>query len=157
MHPICVSLHMHDINKGLHKEFIKLGVPVYCAGNVYDYRYADRFYSYLKHFKYASSNLIGSYTYYCLEMGIPFSYYGEQAKYVNICNYNNPQKGEYIVEEGEPEKIFKGINKSITNNQQEILNKYINKNNSLTRFELNVLFWKAYINYINNKRKISKY
>lgn len=147
MYPICVSLHMHDINKGLHKKFIELGVPVYCAGNVFDHRYAERFYSYLKHFKYSSSNLIGSYTYYSLEMGIPFSYYGDSVKCINICNSNNPQKGEYAIEEGEAEKCLKGINKTITEKQYDLLNKYINKNNSISRLELNKLLWKAFFYY----------
>jgi hypothetical protein len=93
-HPISVCLHMHDINKGRHHVFIKHNIPVYTAGNCFDERFAERFYDIIKKFKYATSNIAGSYLYYCIEMGIPFFIYGNKQVYINYSD-TNVSKGLY--------------------------------------------------------------
>jgi len=88
--PIAVCLHIHDINKGLHHVFLKHKIPVYTAGNNLDERFIERFYEILKQFKFASSNAIGSYVYYAIEMGIPFFIYGQPEEFVNNDDQNIP-------------------------------------------------------------------
>lgn len=81
--PVGICLHMTDVNKGLHKKFLAAGFEVFTAGNIYDDAFSERFYSIIKNFKYSTSNLLGSYTYYCVEMGIPFFIYGQEPEYIN--------------------------------------------------------------------------
>lgn len=82
--PVCVCLHMHDIHKDQQKIFLDNDIPVYTAGNAFDVRFAERFYDILKNFRYTMSNLAGSYVYYSVEMGIPFTIYGIKPKYLNV-------------------------------------------------------------------------
>lgn len=87
-HPIVICMHMHDINKGKHIDFIKNGFEVVTAGNSLDQRFIPRFYEIIRHFKYATSNIPGSYLYYCVEMGIPFFTYGKKPEWVNKSDEN---------------------------------------------------------------------
>ncbi len=60
--------------------FISKGYKVVTAGNPHDNTYTQKFYAILKNYKYTMSNLIGSYTFYSVEMGIPFSLYGRRTE-----------------------------------------------------------------------------
>lgn len=146
MQPVCVSLHISDIKKGQHLEFIKHGIPVYTAGNPADYRYGERFYNILKNFKYGTSNLVGSYAYFCVEMGIPFSLFGQESKYINTSG-DRIYDGDYKEREGYQiaENVFSGIHKHITNEQKEHVEKNIGTNPDLSRNEMKTLFYKAFL------------
>ena len=86
--PVSICLHEADIKKGEHKIYLKNGLNVYTAGNTIDDKFIERFYDILKHFKYSTSNMVGSYTYYSVEMDIPFFIYGEREKFVNYGDPN---------------------------------------------------------------------
>jgi hypothetical protein len=85
--PLAVCLHCVDVNKGKYKKYMDAGFPVYTAGHTNNYRYVERFYDVLRHFKYATSNAYGSYIYYAVEMGIPFFMHGDEVEYEN---YSDP-------------------------------------------------------------------
>lgn len=87
-HPIKVCLHMHDIKKGLHVEFLEQGFDVVTAGNTSDQRFIARFYEIVAAHKYATSNVPGSYLYYCVEMGVPFFVHGEKPRWINKTDRN---------------------------------------------------------------------
>ena len=93
-YPVCVCMHMHDIRKGYHKIFIDNGFPVYTAGDTMDIRFAERFYDILKCFRYSTSPMIGSYTYYSVEMDIPFFLHGQEPLLINKSD-SNIQEGKY--------------------------------------------------------------
>lgn len=121
--PVSACLHMHDINKGKHKLFQNRGIKVYTAGNSLDYRFVERFYEILRHYKYSTSNLVGSYAYYSVEMGIPFSIYGNKQKFINSGD-PNITRGEWdpYVESQTYRKsydLFKGLFIEITPEQKE--------------------------------------
>ncbi len=88
--PITVCLHMHDINKGVHKEYLNQGINVVTAGNTSDYGFTDNFYNILRKYNYSTSNSVGSYAFYSIEMGIPFFIYGPRAKCFNKSDKNLP-------------------------------------------------------------------
>ena len=92
--PVSVCLHVTDIAKGLHKIFIENRFAVYTAGHAFNDEFVEKFYSIIKNFKYATSNLGGSYLYYCVEMGLPFFLYGDGPQYINKSD-PNIEKGEY--------------------------------------------------------------
>lgn len=77
--PVTVSLHHCDIDEyAMDKEYEKRGFKTVCASyNQGDKQFYEAFYDILKNFKYATSNEPGSYTFYAVEMGIPFFILGE--------------------------------------------------------------------------------
>lgn len=147
MHPVCVCLHMSDVSKGLHLDFMKRGLPVYTAGDASDLRFAERFYDLLRHFRYTMSNMIGSYTYYSIEMGIPFSLYGSKACFINISDPNflsGPMEYEtagYKL----AASLFNGINMSVTEQQREHVLACLGCSDSLSRLEMHRVLMRAYI------------
>ena len=147
MQPVCVCLHMHDINKGQHKIFLENNIPVYTAGNAFDVRYGRRFYDILKNFKYSCSNLVGSYTYYSVEMGIPFSLFGQDCEYINKADKNLPV-GKYDIKSNDiykkTQKIFKGINKEISKEQIEFIEKFTSPKGAVSRLKMSLILWGAY-------------
>lgn len=89
-HPVGVCLHPTDIVKGLHRPFLAQGFDVHSAGHFYDDNFSDRFYEIIRQYKYGTSNHLGSYGYYCVELGIPFFLYGQAPEYINIDDANVP-------------------------------------------------------------------
>ena len=71
-HPLVLCIHMHDVNKGLHLRLKEFGMPIVTAGSIYNYWFADRFYSILRNFQYATSPRIGTHTLLSEEMGVRF-------------------------------------------------------------------------------------
>lgn len=147
MQPVCVCLYMTDILNGQHKIYQENGIPVYTAGNVMDSRFVDRYYDILKHFKYCTSNCIGSYTFYSVEMGIPFSLYGVKSKLQNISDPNfqsdilNSKPEQYVY----CEKLFESLNTSITPTQREFVESKLGLDgDTLSRNEMKNLFEVAY-------------
>lgn len=92
--PITICLHIHDVRKGLDGVYRDLGYEVVCAGDSLDERFTERFYNILQNYKYALSNLFGSYGFYAIEMGIPFGLYGTGPDYFNKKD-PNVEAGSY--------------------------------------------------------------
>lgn len=83
-HPIIVCLYWQDILQDVHNLFLKHGFEIVTAGHSADIGFALNFYNIIKNFRYATSNLLGSYTLYTIEMGIPFFLYGNEPLFHNI-------------------------------------------------------------------------
>ncbi len=143
MQPVCVCLFMSDVDNGLYKKFIERGIPVYTAGNVWDIRFVERYYNILRHFKYATSNFFGSYIFYSVEIGIPFSILGEKVSFYNVSNKNLPLGVEDISKCEAASDIFRGIHREITEGQMAFVNRYINDEDCLSRKEMRRLLYKA--------------
>lgn len=148
--PVCVCLHMHDINKGQHKIFQKHGIPTYTVGHAFDQRFAQRFYSILKHFKYSTSNSIGSNVFYSVEIGIPFFLYGQEPEYVNISNPNF-DKGkvtmDYQKEIISRFETYDNFTKTILTEQKKYVEDCLGINDGISRLELAKIL---YANYFKN-------
>lgn len=90
-HPITVCLHDHDIKLGRKNTFQKKGLNVVSAGDVLSPLFAKKFYEILSSCLYTTSNAIGSYTFYSVEMGIPFFIHGQTPIMINNGrDYNVP-------------------------------------------------------------------
>jgi hypothetical protein len=157
-HPISVCLHMHDVNRGLHKIFMQNGFDVYTAGHADDDRFAERFYDILKKFKYSTSNIIGSYTYYAVEMGVSFFIYGEDPQYYNHWD-PNIEIGKYTSYKEDPKYIFaKNLFKKITVNISEEQKKYVESslgiNDGISRFKMFLILYGCFFKYLFSKTKI---
>ncbi|WP_163339199.1 hypothetical protein [Desulfopila sp. IMCC35008] len=108
--PVCVCLHYHDIVNGDYKIYLDNKIPVYTAGSPYDPIFVERLYSLLKMFKYSASNQIGTYTYYSIEMGIPFFIIGERPR---LINHNDMQIKKGVLELTEHDKYSDMFNKDV--------------------------------------------
>lgn len=145
--PVCVSLHISDIRRGQHLEYIKRGMPVYTAGHPQDIRYVERFYAILRNFKYTTSNHVGSYAYYSVEMGLPFSFYGGKAMFFNFGNKYLPKGNVDLADTnvyGEAEDVFSGLNMVISDRQRLFAHKALGIGEGLSGLELYEVFKSAF-------------
>lgn len=169
MHPICACFHMHDINKEekIYKKFMDAGISVYTAGNVFDVRFAQRFYDILKNFKYTSSNTIGSYAFYSVDFGIPFFIYGNEPSYKNVSNpyHGNENAGVgKIYNVSSYEEIYNRQQKfvispfdeeiTITKEQKTLADYCLGINNHISRFKMCFLLYWAFLKYTFTKVKM---
>ncbi len=86
--PITICLLYPDIARGRDKQYQKHGFEVVSAGEKLrgSLDFVRNYYEILSKFKYATSNEIGTYTFYAVEMGIPFFLTGEEPIIHNIGN-----------------------------------------------------------------------
>lgn len=142
-HPIHVCVYWMDILLGQHEPFVKHNIPVYTCGHLGDAKFAHNFYNLIKRYKYLSSNHVGSYAVYSLEMGIPFILYGGGSKGVASEKGGDSEmntKTANTIMEG---KVYKSIEAAfrytdemleatepvITEEQWEQYHKFIDKEN----------------------------
>ncbi len=97
-HPISVCMYWKDLLAGHHSAFVERGIPVSTAGHMADRSFALAFYRILRTARYSTSNLLGSYTLYSIEMGIPFFLYGELPLFNNAHGDRNRPQGIYGVD-----------------------------------------------------------
>lgn len=87
-HPISVCLHYYDYNGSFKKLYEDKGFKVFTAGHVHSSQFVDNFYDILKAHKYSTSNSIGTYVMYSIELGIPFFLYGEPTTLVKRAGHD---------------------------------------------------------------------
>lgn len=157
MQPVCVCLFMTDVLNGMHKIFMDSNIPVYTAGNVWDVNFVDKYYDILKHFKYSTSNYIGTYAFYSVEMGIPFSLYGANCTFYNNTDPNIPVGIQKMSErEIFDSSVFEGINFKITKQQKDLVYSCLglNDDNYLSRKAMHHILIKAYNKRTNFFKRI---
>jgi hypothetical protein len=164
--PVTICLHMHDINKGLYRKFIKYGLSVVTAGNAFDYRFLERFYKILQNHAFATSNMISSYTALSIEMGIPFFIYGEPQIFINKSDGNLPL-GKYDGYSDVPffkelyDKLqFKDSNGTIDKTIKNAIEKRLGINDTISRRKMCLILWSCLLFRIfrlKNLQKVVKY
>jgi len=148
-HPVCVMLHMWDIRHGDHKVYMDNDIPVYTAGNGCDYRYGDRFYGVLKNFEYSMTNSMGTFMFYCIEMGIPCSMISEKAEDFYFESREQKKKGEkYFLESSISKKADDLLRRSkpdeISDEMRDFVNEHAGLNDGISRFKMATLLYSAY-------------
>jgi FkbM family methyltransferase len=151
-HPIDICLHPVDMIKGLDKAFMKRGYKVFCAGDSSYTQFVENFYNILKNYKYTMSNLLGSYTFYSVEMGIPFSLFGNEPKYMNKGD-RNVEAGAYESFKQQPtyqkaKELFSGFFNTITEEQKYFVNYELGKLTTVSRTKASFLLYKALFLYL---------
>lgn len=76
-HPVVLCIQMRDIEKGLHRKLRRFNLPIVSAGDLNSRWFANKFYSLLQNFRYASSTDIGSHVFLAEEMGVHFFLRGD--------------------------------------------------------------------------------
>ncbi len=94
-HPVTICLHWQDLKIGRDRPFRDAGFEVTTAGSDRDRNFARNFYGILRRHRHATSNAVGSYLFYAVEMGIPFFLMGEDPTYVSCGADVNVPPGEY--------------------------------------------------------------
>ncbi len=93
--PVTICLLQPDIEKGRDKTYIKYGFEVVSAGPKLrgSLEFVKKYYDILSCYKYATSNEIGSYTFYSVNLGLPFFLYGAEPTIINVNNRDKNIKG----------------------------------------------------------------
>jgi FkbM family methyltransferase len=150
--PIDICLHPTDVSKGLGKIFEAKGYRVFSAGSAYSNRFAEKMYDVLKNYKFSMSNLLGSYVFYSVEMGIPFSLYGDAPQFINKGD-KNIELGAYTSYQQQPTyqkavSLFSGFHSQISPAQTEFVNIELGKLNSVSRLKAAYLLYKSLLKYL---------
>lgn len=149
--PIDICLHYWDMKKGIDKIFINNGFKVLSAGDPFDIKFPENMYMILKNYRFTMSNLPGSYTFYSVEMGIPFSLFGSEPKYLNKGDANMELGAYTSYKEQATFKIaltlFSGLFTEITPEQKKFVNFELGKHHSISRIKASFLLYRALIQY----------
>lgn len=134
--PITVLLYYVDIQRGVDRYFP--GLKIRCCGHVNDPRFLANLVSYLTSAECVVSNEVGSYTYYSVAAGTPFSILGEPPRFV--LNQEGIDKGFAGVfhnsEDRHPEEkrrvaevteLFQGWQETITPEQAACADYYLRR------------------------------
>lgn len=155
-HPFTICLHWEDIKRNVDKLYKNKGFEVVTAGDMYSDQFPRNFYNILKNYKYSASNEVGTYTFYSIEMGIPFFLIGEPAVRINNGNDINIDKKIYNINEfkyGEIAKnLFSQVQTYISPEQLEFVNKELGNNELVDRHKLHFLLWKSLFKIIFSYR-----
>ncbi len=151
-HPISVSLHYHDLNKGMHHLFLDHGFRVFTAGDPADYKFTERFYSILRNFQYGTSNIPGSYLFYAVEMSIPFFLYGNTPVYqknedstlateaLDCVNTRDSMLQQY-------EMAFANVTDTISEQQGDLVCRTLGIINGISRFKMGKILYQNFFAY----------
>jgi len=146
--PVTVCLHFIDVNKGLDKHYIKNGLNVVSAGPKHNLDFVNNFYEIVSKHKYSCSNEVGSYSFYCVEMGLPFFLIGESPEIINIGGDKNAPKSSRITDWDIGKKatdIFQtGPITKISANQKEFVYNEMGVGDSIEPLSLNKMLWHSF-------------
>lgn len=148
-HPLTICLHYHDVNKGVYKTFMRLGMEVVTVGSPHHPGFIDRFYKIVCGFRYATSNDVGSYTFYCAEMGLPFFLYGERPDLHNSGDLNI-ESGKYdsytkTNQFRKTTSLFSEPVDEVTPEQRAFVEEELGVKNTISRRHLSLLLYTGFV------------
>lgn len=142
-HPITICLHFHDLARKRDEIYKKYGFKIVTAGPpaVSGFEFVEKFYEILRNHKYATSNQVGTYSFYAVEMGIPFFIFGEpvvlkkqEEKSAPVTSsYTDYPMGAYAT------KIFQGPTQVISEEQKNFVEEELGVHDCLSGIELREL------------------
>lgn len=141
--PITICIHFHDLARKKDEIYKKYGFKIVTAGPpiVRGFEFVQKFYDNLRNYKYATSNQVGTYSFYAVEMGIPFFIYGEPAVLENQKEKSSPDSSSYT---DYPmgvfaTKIFQGPTQVISEEQKNFVEEELGVHDCLSGIELREL------------------
>jgi hypothetical protein len=145
MHPITVCLHYRDMEHAA-SPYERHGFKVVTAGKSRQTGdgFARNFYQILAAHKYSTSNIVGSYTFYSVELGIPFFIYGPSNEF--ISNHadgreNVPKRSKYSAMVHE---LFSELHETIPDRIKEFALGELGYQDRVNATELRSLFIKKF-------------
>lgn len=157
--PVSVCLHMHDINKNRHKEFLEHGIPVFTAGNTRDYRFVERLYSIIRNFAYTCSNEVGTITFFSIEMGIPFFIYGERQIKINNVDPNVPlgvqaEMQHPTIKMFNDKLSFNNFGDCISDDIRDVVKLNLGIKDGISRNKMALILWTSFFYWFFSRRSI---
>lgn len=153
--PITICLHLHDVERKKEEIYKKYGFEVVNAGPIWvlGFEFVQKFYEILRSHKYATSNQVGSYSFYAVEMGIPFFIFGESA---NLENSGEPLMPSNFSYSDYPlgvfaTTMFQGPTQVISEEQKKFVEDELGVHDCLSGIELRELLIES------NQRTIEAY
>ena len=154
-HPITICLYVDDLARKKDVIYKKYGFNIVTTGPKYvpGFEFVQKFYEILRSHKYATSNQVGSYSFYAVEMGIPFFILGEPADMKNSGEKLMPSRynifdypmGAFAT------AMFQGPTQVISEEQKKFVEEELGVHDCLFGIELRELLLE------NNSRAIETY
>jgi len=138
--PLTICLHYMDVDT-LGPLFEKFGYSVVTAGKSHQggTGFVDSFYEILSQHRYSTSNEIGSYAFYSVEMGVPFFMYGPES--VTAWRHNNNQYNPSDLLE-KVREMFREFKTEISDEQHKFVLDEVGINDAVTPKELRSILLK---------------
>ncbi len=150
--PVVICLHMHDVNAGLHKKLRPYGFLIVTAGNVNATNFVDRFYGLVTTFAYATSPGWGSQVAYCVELGVPYFFLGEQPELINIADKNlptgiAPKYWDKFHEQYSKtaEALFRVPVDKVTEEQRAFIESLLGMDSKITAEQVSRILWREFL------------
>lgn len=155
--PLVLCLQMYDVHKGLHKRLRKFNLPIVSAGDINSLWFADRFYSILQNFRYASSPTYGSHAFLSEEMGVSFFLRGDASAArkeinANSSGWGNPGNGSSLHRALHFDKVFRAFPPVRSLHKDQLVDYALGTDVPLSvhRKHLKRLFWgELFLNFSN--------
>lgn len=151
-HPVVLCLHMHDIKGGLHRSLRRQGFPIVTAGNTSAHGFVDRFYRLVSRFSYASSQDWGSQTAYCVELGVPYFFYGPLPRLLNLSHKEMPlgQIDEYLDEDHRryldaARKLFTYPDVDLTDEKRRFVEGILGLDSGMGPADVRKIIWREFL------------
>lgn len=163
-HPIVLCLHMHDVNAGFHRKLRRHGFEIVTAGNTSNIRFVDEFYTLVRGFRYATAKAWGSYVPYCVEMGVPFFFFGTAPTLINKSdrNFELGAAPEFFGDEHrelmcQAKEIFAHPVDDVTDEQISFVKKYLGFDSDISHEALRAILWGEFFHHWRQWYRIPKY
>lgn len=150
-HPITVCLFWLDYIEPEANIYRKMGFKVVTAGPklAESLSFVKNFYSLLSKHKYATSNEVGSYTFYAVDMGIPFFLSGSAPTLINEKGRDINVAKKYKIEDyfwgKKTSKLFStGPTKKISPTQRKFVEKEMGMKDCLSPQKMKAIFWRYF-------------
>lgn len=149
--PVTFCFYYLDVLKGLHKEYQELGYTIVTAGTKDNPNYIEEFYNLVKDYKYALTNSIGGHLLFSIKIGIPVSYFEdlEPTHISSLKGFDDSRirlKNSKVYQKAK--LLFKGVNKSINQEQFEYVNIMLGVERGTNRLKLMLILYKSLFSYI---------
>ena len=151
-HPITICMFYMDILQNKHKEFMKYFHVTTC-GQREDNKFIERFYEILREHRYVTSNKIGSYTFYAVELGMPFFWYGPSYEIIskNIGKVTHDSSYMRYAKE-----LFSTKMDKPTRQQVDLVKKELGVKDTISRLRAAYILYKSLLQFLwwKVKRKL---
>jgi len=143
-HPITICLHYDNMYQ--REIYNTLGFKVVTAGTRYDPNFYCNFYEILMSHKYATSNVVGSHSFYSIDLDIPFFILGEEPEYINHFSKDPNVPEKYKISDfffaKEAYRFFStGPVTNISEEQKKYVEKQTGIKDASKRMSLIIYYW----------------
>jgi hypothetical protein len=135
-HPICVSLHMHDLGGDRQRKFEESGFQIVTLGQSDSEDYHQKFFGLVSKFAYAFSENWGSQVPFLILSGVPCQIIPRNVQILLKGEPASLHTEEYSQQSKKAEELFQNLPSEISGPQLEFANSTVGKTIGISRFRL---------------------